>query len=150
MAAIDLESRLVTRLVGDDVLGGHVHTTFPRERAPIAGRLFRIPGSHYIDTNTKTLETVRIQVDVYGPKIGTMVGPKPADVATFDAINELLDALVALEAQGLGPTLEDPPDVFVTEVDITSTPWRADDPDNDLAGYKALINVFARAYRHVG
>lgn len=143
MTLLDLETRLVENLIADDVLAGNVSTRLPRnlQEALPWGTLQRVPGSRYIDTNTKTLELVRLQLNTYAAK--------GADAAAFAAWGTLAAALELFEGTGLGPAgSSGPPDIFITEVDTTPPFWYPD-PDTELAGYLGFVNLFARGYAHL-
>lgn len=138
---IDLETKLVAALIADDVLAGNVSTRLPRdfeEHLP-HGTLQRAPGSRLIDTNTKTLEAVRLQLNTYGPIGG--------DVVAFEAFAELAAGLTAREGLGIGGDGYTP-DAFVTEVDITP-PWWSPDPETHHAGYIGYATVFVKGYATV-
>lgn len=131
---LDLETALVTDLVADNVLAGNVSTRLPRdfaERLPY-GTLIRVPGSRYVDSNTLTLEAARFQVNTRADD----------ELVAIAAMSTLLEALKALEGQGLG----DPPSVFVSGVELTP-PWWNPDPESERPGYQANATIFAKGYR---
>lgn len=138
MAALDLETRLVVALIAAGVLDGNVGTRLPRdfaERLPY-GTLHRVPGSRYADGNTETLEAGRLQVNTRADD----------ELVAFAAMSSLLEGIKELQGTGLGPTAEDPPDVFVTNVD-TSPPWWNPDPESECPGYQTNVTVFIKGYR---
>lgn len=137
MPTIDLETKLVTALIDDNVLDGNVSTRLPRDfadRLPY-GLLARAPGSHIVDENTKTLEAVRLQLNTYADD----------DVAAFEAMAALIAGIEAREGLGLG----DPPDAFVSYVTITP-PWWYPDPETERAGYLGYATVFTKGYATAG
>lgn len=129
---LDVETETISKLVTDTVLGGHVSTRLPDDfesKLPY-GTLRRAPGSRYIDTNTKRLEVVRLQVNTYSEIAN--------DTAALDAMTELVDALVALEGSIVGS-------LFVTAVDVPQTADWAPDPDTARPGYRSFVTIYAHA-----
>lgn len=127
---IDLETEIVTQLVTDDVLGGHLSTRLPKgfeELLPYA-TLRRAPGSRYIDENTKRLEAVRLQANTYAAK--------DEDVDAFAAMKTLVEAIEALEGTTVGAA-------FITAVDVAQTPEWAPDPESDRPGYRGFVTIYA-------
>lgn len=138
---LDIETALIAELVDNDVLDGHLSTRLPRDFAEHLpyGTLKRAPGSRYIDTNTLTLEAVRLQLNTYGEQVAD------GDAGAFAAMGSLITAIVELEGIGLG----DPAAIFITNVDVTP-PWWYPDPDTERPGYIGFVSVFAKAYAHLG
>lgn len=127
---LDVETETITKLVTDTVLGGHISSRLPDDfesKLPY-GTLRRAPGSRYVDTNTKRLEVVRLQANTYAAI--------DDDVAAFDAMTDLVDALLALEGSTIGS-------MFVTAVDVPQTADWAPDPESARPGYRGFVTIYA-------
>jgi len=133
---LDLETKLVTALVEAEVLGGHLSTRLPTNFADLLpyGTLRRAPGSAYVDSQTQTLEKVRLQLNTYGPIGG--------DTEAFAAMATLTEALSELAGTGFAG-------IFITNVDITQTPAWSPDPESERPGYLAFAIIFVKAYREL-
>lgn len=127
---LDLETAIISALVDENTLDGNLSGKLPKDFATKVpyGTLRRAPGSRYIDTNTKRLEVVRLQANIWGEM--------DEEVATFEAMKGLIDAIVSLEGTAVGG-------MFVTAVDVPQTPQWSPDPETERPGYLSFVMVYA-------